>query len=316
MTSRETLAWTVLAAPALTAAVIALAPRRLVTAVAVAGAFATAALALALAALALGGSGRSVRRRADRGRRRRRAPGRRDRRGRASPACSSRPPTWRPCAPRSSPAGRRERCVLRRALRLLDGAARRAARRQPRRRLAADRGDDRRLGAARRLQREGTGAGGRLEVPDPDLARARHRPGRHRHARRRRPRRRPRRALLAGAPDLRRAHPDSALVAYLLLLAGLAAKIGWAPVHNWLPDAHSEAPPPVSALLSAALLPAVLLVAWRSEHALAPVIGLRGRRRMSCSPSASSRWRSRCRSSGGRWHGSGSSPTRASSTWA
>jgi hydrogenase-4 component F len=68
---------------------------------------------------------------------------------------------------------------------------------------------------------------------------------------------------------------DSALVAYLLLLAGLAAKIGWAPVHNWLPDAHSEAPPPVSALLSAALLPAVLLVAWRSEQSLAPVVGAR-----------------------------------------
>jgi hydrogenase-4 component F len=66
---------------------------------------------------------------------------------------------------------------------------------------------------------------------------------------------------------------QTALVAYLLLLAGLAAKIGWAPVHNWLPDAHSEAPPPVSALLSAALLPAVLLVAWRSEQALAPVVG-------------------------------------------
>ncbi len=66
----------------------------------------------------------------------------------------------------------------------------------------------------------------------------------------------------------------TALVAYLLLLAGLAAKIGWAPVHNWLPDAHSEAPAPVSALLSAALLPAVLLVAWRSSQALAPVIGV------------------------------------------
>ena len=59
----------------------------------------------------------------------------------------------------------------------------------------------------------------------------------------------------------------------MLLLAGLAAKIGWAPVHNWLPDAHSEAPAPVSALLSAALLPAVLLVAWRSQQALAPTIG-------------------------------------------
>jgi hydrogenase-4 component F len=66
---------------------------------------------------------------------------------------------------------------------------------------------------------------------------------------------------------------EAAVIAYLLLIAGLAAKVGWAPVHNWLPDAHSEAPPPVSALLSAALLPAVLLVAWRSEQALAPVVG-------------------------------------------
>lgn len=69
--------------------------------------------------------------------------------------------------------------------------------------------------------------------------------------------------------------PSTALVAYLLLLAGLAAKIGWAPVHNWLPDAHSEAPPPVSALLSGALLPAVLLIAWRCKDAFAPVIGER-----------------------------------------
>jgi hydrogenase-4 component F len=68
---------------------------------------------------------------------------------------------------------------------------------------------------------------------------------------------------------------ETALVAYLLLLAGLAAKVGWAPVHNWLPDAHSEAPPPVSALLSAALLPAMLLVVWRSMDALAPVVGAR-----------------------------------------
>jgi hydrogenase-4 component F len=65
----------------------------------------------------------------------------------------------------------------------------------------------------------------------------------------------------------------SALVVYLLLLAGLAAKIGWAPVHNWLPDAHSEAPAPVSAMLSAALLPAVLLIAWRCEQGMAPVVG-------------------------------------------
>ena len=67
---------------------------------------------------------------------------------------------------------------------------------------------------------------------------------------------------------------ETTLVAFLLVVAGLAAKIGWAPVHNWLPDAHSEAPPPVSALLSAALLPAVLLVAWRVERALEPAVGV------------------------------------------
>ena len=63
------------------------------------------------------------------------------------------------------------------------------------------------------------------------------------------------------------------LVAYLLLLVGLAAKVGWAPVHNWLPDAHSEAPPPISALLSGSLLPAVAIVAWRSSDALAAPVG-------------------------------------------
>jgi hydrogenase-4 component F len=69
--------------------------------------------------------------------------------------------------------------------------------------------------------------------------------------------------------------PEATVIAYVLLISGLAAKIGWAPVHNWLPDAHSEAPAPVSALLSSALLPAVLLVAWRSQQALAPTIGER-----------------------------------------
>lgn len=63
---------------------------------------------------------------------------------------------------------------------------------------------------------------------------------------------------------------QAALLALVLILGGLAAKVGWAPVHNWLPDAHSEAPPPVSALLSAALLPTVMLVAWRVQIALAP----------------------------------------------
>jgi hydrogenase-4 component F len=66
---------------------------------------------------------------------------------------------------------------------------------------------------------------------------------------------------------------DAALLAFVLIVAGLATKAGWAPVHNWLPDAHSEAPPPVSALLSAALLPTVALIAWRLALAMEPAVG-------------------------------------------
>ncbi len=71
--------------------------------------------------------------------------------------------------------------------------------------------------------------------------------------------------LTREAPHL---DPRTTLVALCVIIAGLATKVGWAPVHNWLPDAHSEAPPPVSALLSAALLPTVALVVWRLDLAL------------------------------------------------
>jgi hydrogenase-4 component F len=41
---------------------------------------------------------------------------------------------------------------------------------------------------------------------------------------------------------------------FLLAAVGFGTKVGFVPVHTWLPDAHSEAPSPVSALLSGALL--------------------------------------------------------------
>ena len=43
-------------------------------------------------------------------------------------------------------------------------------------------------------------------------------------------------------------------LAFLLATLGYGTKVGLVPVHTWLPDAHSEAPTPVSALLSGALL--------------------------------------------------------------
>ena len=77
------------------------------------------------------------------------------------------------------------------------------------------------------------------------------------------------RSIAATAPTL---PASGALTAFVLIIAGLATKVGWAPVHNWLPDAHSEAPPAVSALLSAALLPSVALVAWRVLQTLGPAL--------------------------------------------
>ncbi len=48
-------------------------------------------------------------------------------------------------------------------------------------------------------------------------------------------------------------------ISFVFLLIGFGTKLGLAPVHAWLPDAHSEAPAPVSALLSGALLNTALV---------------------------------------------------------
>ncbi len=47
--------------------------------------------------------------------------------------------------------------------------------------------------------------------------------------------------------------------ALVLVVVGYGTKMGLAPLHTWLPDAHSQAPSPVSALLSGALLNCALL---------------------------------------------------------
>lgn len=57
--------------------------------------------------------------------------------------------------------------------------------------------------------------------------------------------------LLAAAPQL-----DVSLLnlAFIFLLIGYGTKVGLAPLHAWLPDAHSEGPTPISAVLSGLLL--------------------------------------------------------------
>jgi hydrogenase-4 component F len=47
-------------------------------------------------------------------------------------------------------------------------------------------------------------------------------------------------------------------IAFVFILIGFGTKAGLAPMHNWLPDAHSESPAAISALLSAVLLKCAL----------------------------------------------------------
>lgn len=54
-------------------------------------------------------------------------------------------------------------------------------------------------------------------------------------------------------------YPPLLTVSFLLVLVGYGTKAGLAPMHTWLPDAHSESPAPVSAMLSGALLNASML---------------------------------------------------------
>jgi|SRR5579884_527173 len=63
-------------------------------------------------------------------------------------------------------------------------------------------------------------------------------------------------ALRQSAPQV---YPPLLLVSFLLVLVGYGTKAGLAPMHTWLPDAHSESPAPVSAMLSGALLNASML---------------------------------------------------------
>jgi hydrogenase-4 component F len=56
--------------------------------------------------------------------------------------------------------------------------------------------------------------------------------------------------------------------AFLFLLVGYGTKMGLAPLHTWLPDAHSEAPSVVSALLSGALLNCAFLGILRAQQVL------------------------------------------------
>jgi hydrogenase-4 component F len=54
-------------------------------------------------------------------------------------------------------------------------------------------------------------------------------------------------------------------LAFVFLLVGYGTKVGLAPVHNWLPDAHAEGPTPISAVLSGLLLNVALYAVIRCK---------------------------------------------------
>jgi hydrogenase-4 component F len=73
--------------------------------------------------------------------------------------------------------------------------------------------------------------------------------------------------LVAAAP---RMPPALLWPAFLLILVGFGTKVGLVPMHTWLPDAHSQAPASICALLSGVETTTVLYVILR----LLPVIGV------------------------------------------
>jgi hydrogenase-4 component F len=54
-------------------------------------------------------------------------------------------------------------------------------------------------------------------------------------------------------------------LAFVFLLVGYGTKVGLAPLHNWLPDAHAEGPTPISAVLSGLLLNVALYAVIRCK---------------------------------------------------
>lgn len=62
-----------------------------------------------------------------------------------------------------------------------------------------------------------------------------------------------------------RLEPTVLQLAFVFLLVGYGTKVGLAPLHNWLPDAHAEGPTPISAVLSGLLLNVALYAVMRSK---------------------------------------------------
>jgi hydrogenase-4 component F len=63
--------------------------------------------------------------------------------------------------------------------------------------------------------------------------------------------------------------PELLNVAFVFLMLGYGTKVGLAPLHAWLPDAHAEGPTPISAVLSGLLLNVALYALLRFKMLIA-----------------------------------------------
>ena len=66
--------------------------------------------------------------------------------------------------------------------------------------------------------------------------------------------------LMSGAKTL---HKGITKVAFTFIFVGIGTKVGFAPMHTWLSDGHSEAPSPISAMMSGILINLALYVIVR-----------------------------------------------------
>ena len=77
-------------------------------------------------------------------------------------------------------------------------------------------------------------------------------------------------AIMKVAPTL---DPSIVRIGFIFVMVGYGTKAGLAPMHLWLPDAHSQAPTPVSALLSGVLIKCALLGIVRFQTIAAAACG-------------------------------------------
>ena len=77
-------------------------------------------------------------------------------------------------------------------------------------------------------------------------------------------------AIMKVAPTL---DPGIVRIGFIFVMVGYGSKAGLAPMHLWLPDAHSQAPTPVSTLLSGVLIKCALLAIIRFQTIAAAACG-------------------------------------------